>query len=225
VHLDVRTGHTGDGSRIPDAAWSGTASSVSPMTATTTLDWTTELLDQLRFHWDTALRPRLAGLTDDEYHWEPVPGAWGVRPRAEATSAYAAGAGDMVIDFAFPPPDPEPVTTIAWRLGHVIVGVFGMRVASHFGGPATDYGSFEYAATAAGALDQLDEQYRRWTDGVAALGDAGLARPCGPAEGPYADKPLATLVLHIHREVIHHGAEIALLRDLYRARPAGDPLR
>jgi hypothetical protein len=26
------------------------------------------------------------------------------------------------------------------------------------------------------------------------------------------------LVLHIHREVIHHGAEIALLRDLYRAR-------
>jgi hypothetical protein len=29
---------------------------------------------------------------------------------------------------------------------------------------------------------------------------------------------MATLVLHIHREVIHHGAEIALLRDLYGAR-------
>jgi hypothetical protein len=26
---------------------------------------------------------------------------------------------------------------------------------------------------------------------------------------------MATLVLHIHREVIHHGAEISLLRDLY----------
>jgi hypothetical protein len=24
-------------------------------------------------------------------------------------------------------------------------------------------------------------------------------------------------VLHINREVIHHGAEVALLRDLYRA--------
>jgi hypothetical protein len=26
---------------------------------------------------------------------------------------------------------------------------------------------------------------------------------------------MASLVLHINREVIHHGAEIALLRDLY----------
>jgi len=30
--------------------------------------------------------------------------------------------------------------------------------------------------------------------------------------------PLADLVTHIHREVIHHGAEIALLRDLYAHR-------
>jgi len=29
---------------------------------------------------------------------------------------------------------------------------------------------------------------------------------------------MATLVLHINRETIHHGAEIALLRDLYLAR-------
>jgi hypothetical protein len=28
------------------------------------------------------------------------------------------------------------------------------------------------------------------------------------------------LVLHINREAIHHGAEIALLRDLYRRRAA-----
>ena len=42
--------------------------------------------------------------------------------------------------------------------------------------------------------------------------------PCGPAEGPYADQPLAALVAHIHREVIHHGAEVALLRDLYAHR-------
>jgi hypothetical protein len=28
---------------------------------------------------------------------------------------------------------------------------------------------------------------------------------------------MAALVLHINREVIHHGAEVALLRDLYRA--------
>jgi hypothetical protein len=29
---------------------------------------------------------------------------------------------------------------------------------------------------------------------------------------------MAALVLHINREVLHHGAEIALLRDIYRWR-------
>jgi hypothetical protein len=31
---------------------------------------------------------------------------------------------------------------------------------------------------------------------------------------------MAALVLHINRETIHHGAEVALLRDLYRVRGA-----
>jgi hypothetical protein len=29
---------------------------------------------------------------------------------------------------------------------------------------------------------------------------------------------MAALVLHINREALHHGAEVALLRDLYRWR-------
>ncbi len=53
---------------------------------------------------------------------------------------------------------------------------------------------------------------------MAALGEEELARPCGPAEGPFAEAPLADLVLHINREMIHHGAEICLLRDLYLRR-------
>ena len=44
---------------------------------------------------------------------------------------------------------------------------------------------------------------------------ADLSKPVGPAEGPFAEEPMATLVLHINREAIHHLAEIALLRDLY----------
>lgn len=28
--------------------------------------------------------------------------------------------------------------------------------------------------------------------------------------------PVIGLVLHVHREVMHHGAEVCLLRDLYR---------
>ncbi|WP_030168049.1 DinB family protein [Spirillospora albida] len=181
------------------------------------IDWTGELADQLDHHWRMQLRPRLDGLTDDEYFWEPVPGAWSVRPRAEAVSPMAAGTGDLVIDFAYPEPDPPPVTTIAWRLGHIIVGVFGARVAAHFGGPPVDYPSFRYAASADEALDRLDDVYSAWRDGVRGLGPDDLARPCGPAEGPYGDRPMATLVLHINREAVHHGAEISLLRDLYRA--------
>ncbi|MDH6244861.1 DinB family protein [Mycobacterium sp. OTB74] len=163
---------------------------------------TTELGDQLEWHWQHQLRPRLNGLTDDEYFWQPVPNCWTVHP-------------DGSIDFAYPPPAPEPFTTIAWRLAHVIVGVLAMRNHSHFGGPPADYQSWPSATDADTALRQLDDAYADWIVGVRGLDAAALARPCGPAEGPYADLSMATLVLHINREVIHHGAEIACIRDLY----------
>lgn len=182
------------------------------------MKWNAALVDQLEYHWDALLRPKLEGLGDAEYRWEPAPGAWTVRPRAEAVTRPWGG-GDMVIDFEYPEPDPPPVTTIAWRLAHVIVGCLGMRTASHFGGPPTGYDTHEYASTAGEALAQLDAAHDRWVAGVRALGEEGLARPCRPAEGPFADEPLAVLVLHIHREVIHHGAEILLLRELFRVMP------
>lgn len=160
------------------------------------------LADQLDFHWSHQLRPRLDGLSDDEYFWQPVSDCWTVHP-------------DGGVDFSYPEPTPTPLTTIAWRLAHVIIGVFAMRNHSHFGGPAADYESWTYATDAATALAQLDAEYQRWTAGVRVLSDDDLNRPCGPAEGPYADEPMSVLVLHINREVIHHGAEIALLRDLY----------
>ncbi|MCB0997763.1 MAG: DinB family protein [Acidimicrobiales bacterium] len=181
------------------------------------MNWTTLLLDQLTFHWDHQVRPGLADLTDDEYHWEPVPGMWGIRPRAEARGAMAAGGGELVADFEFPEPTPVPLTTIAWRLGHVIVGIFGMRNAAHFGGPPMDYETVVWPGTAAEALAMLDAVYAGWIAGVAAMDDARLAEPVGEAEGDFAEYPYAALVLHIHREAIHHLAEVALLRDLYRA--------
>ncbi|MGH9043114.1 MAG: DinB family protein, partial [Acidimicrobiia bacterium] len=100
---------------------------------------------------------------------------------------------------------------------HVIVGVFGMRNASHFGGPPVDYQTVDWSPDAASALADLDEVYRVWTAGVAGLDSEGLARPVGPAEGPFAELPYSALVLHIHREAIHHLGEVLLLRDLYRA--------
>ena len=130
----------------------------------------------------------------------------------------AAGGGEFVMDFEYPEPEPAPVTTIAWRLGHVTVGVFGMRNASHFGGPAIDYHSVIWPADAASALSELDAAYERWTAGVAELAADDWARPVGPAEGPWAASPYASLILHINREAIHHMAEVLFLRDLFRNR-------
>ena len=177
--------------------------------------WNPLLRDQLAWHWTHQLRDRLDGLTDDEYFWEPVPGCWNVRPRGTGTAPVQAGSGAMTIDFAMPEPDPPPFSTIAWRLGHVIVGVLAMRNAAHFGRTPTDYQSYAYAPTAAEALAQLDAEYATWQAGVASLGEPGLARRCGEAEGPYADHPMAALILHINREMIHHLSEVCLLRDLH----------
>jgi DinB superfamily len=165
-------------------------------------DLTNQLADQLDWHWTNQLRPRLDGLTDAEYFWQPVPDSWTVHP-------------DGSIDFAFPQPDPTPFTTIGWRLAHVIVGVFAMRNHSHFGGPRADYQSWHYATDAKTAMQQLDDAYAIWITGVRRLDADDLAKPCGPAEGPYADYRMSELVLHINREAIHHGAEIACIRDLY----------
>ena len=108
------------------------------MSSKTTTVITDQLADQLDFHWTHQLRPRLGGLTDDEYFWAPVPNCWTVHP-------------DGAIDFDFPEPEPAPFTTIAWRLAHVIVGVLAMRDHSHFDGPPADYQSWPYATDAATA--------------------------------------------------------------------------
>ena len=59
------------------------------------LDWTSQLLEQLTWHWDNHVRPHLDGLTDHEYFWEPVKDCWSIGPRPEARTAMAAGAEDL----------------------------------------------------------------------------------------------------------------------------------
>ena len=122
---------------------------------------TDHLAEQLDFHWRTALRPRMEGLTDDEYFWEPVRDCWTVHREGS-------------IDFVYPEPQPAPFTTIAWRLAHVIVGVLAMRNHSHFGGPPADYRSWHYATDATTALRQLDDAVHRWITGVPRLQDDDL---------------------------------------------------
>lgn len=182
------------------------------------IDWTHELVDQLEFQWGNHLRPRLESLTDEQYLWEPVPGCWSIRRRADAAATAAAGADDTVIDYEFPEPEPPPFTTIAWRMGHIAIGIFGGRAGRHFGVGDVTYADVDWPLTAAGGLALLDHHHDAWIAGVSKLDADGLARPCGPAEGPFAEYPMAALVLHINREALHHGAEIATLLDLFTHR-------
>nr|WP_042195486.1 DinB family protein [Kibdelosporangium sp. MJ126-NF4]CEL22043.1 hypothetical protein [Kibdelosporangium sp. MJ126-NF4]CTQ92825.1 hypothetical protein [Kibdelosporangium sp. MJ126-NF4] len=178
------------------------------------MNWNQALREQFEWHWNHQLRARLDGLTDDEYFWSPVPDAWSVRPRGSSTAPIQVGAGDFTIDYAIPAPVPAAFTTIAWRLGHVIVGVLAARNASHFGAPSVSYESWEYAGTAAAALEQLEHQLDVWLTGVRGLTETGLLELVGDKE-PYPEAAMADLVLHIHRELIHHLSEVCLLRDLY----------
>jgi len=179
------------------------------------VDWNAELVDQLEWHWQHQLRPRLDRLTDDEYFWQPVRGCWTISKRGESSAPMSRGVGEFTMDYAMPPHDREPVTTIAWRLAHLIDG-FGPPTQPHFAVPSSDPPVIAYSGTAKAALHQLDEGYDAWIRDVRSLGAAGLARPQGAISPPaYADAPMARLILYTHVEVIHHGAEICLLRDLY----------
>ena len=181
------------------------------------VDWNGELVDQLESHWQHRLRPRLEGLTDDEYFWQPVPDCWTISRRGTSSAPQSLGAGEFTWDFG-EPQAPEPVTTIAWRLAHLIVGFAEMN-GTHFGGPPADIATFDYAGTAKEALRQLDDAHDAWVEGVRDLGNAGLAEPQGEKSPPeFADAPVARLVLYTSLEVFHHGAEICLLRDLYLRR-------
>lgn len=173
-----------------------------------TMEWNQQLIDQLDFAWTYQFLPRMDGLTDEEYLREPVPGCWNVQRGDDGRWTWP--------ERRFPEPDPPPFTTIAWRMTHIAIEVFGERASNHFGNGSFNAESAIIPGSAAEAMALLTEMYTAWREGVVAMGEEGLLRPCGPAEGPFAEYPFAALVLHITREFLHHAAEIMLLRDLYR---------
>ena len=207
---------------------------------------------------------RLAGLGDEEYLWEPVPGSWSIRRRGEAATPRAFGPGEWVLDLGdpdipaneyaevarqaaggmtvekiaddwsvsverveqilahtgTPEPDETPITTIAWRLGHLHF---------HFaGGWEWTFGErrrepkqlVDFTPSAAVALDRFWAVIDRWRDSVAAVTDEQLDT-VGFSQYPYGsdpDDPYIAVLSGANLEFIHHMAEIALLRDLWRAR-------
>jgi hypothetical protein len=159
-------------------------------------------------------RARLDGLSDAEYLWEPAPGSWTIRPRDH---------GRLAADWPLPRPGMEPFTTIAWRLWHLI-DMYGEDRAPRWldvpaQGPPIGFDDPDGGppATAAHAVTLLERAHERWDAHLALADDERLGQPIGRVAGPeYAQRTRAAYVLHMLDEFIHHGSELALLRDLWR---------
>jgi DinB family protein len=163
------------------------------------------ILEGLDNAWNPLLE-RLAGISDDEYTWEPVANCWTIRTSDD---------GSMVADWADPDPIPAPVTTIAWRCWHIAVDCLDSYSSRLFDSTGTGLSGVNWVRSADEAQQMLAAAWSAFRSGVAAWGDDGLWPLLGPKWGPYASYTNLDLALHAQREVIHHGAEIALLRDLY----------
>lgn len=168
------------------------------------------VLGLLDFVWPR-IRGRLDGMTDEEYLWQPAPGCWSVR---------LAGSGKWEAEVADPAPVPAPVTTIAWRTWHIgtqCLGGFALRL---FGTPLA-LEPTEWFPTAGAALDALDQAWSGFSSGCHALDDDAMSGELGPDWGRWAEASRADALLHVADEIIHHGAEVALLRDLHAAVGSG----
>jgi hypothetical protein len=173
------------------------------------------LVDQLNSSRDIS-QQRLLGLTDQEFLWEPAPGAWSIRRRGETVSSHPYGAGEWLLDFAVPQADPAPVTTIAWRLGHLYAGFSG-RWEWTFGERTHPKESIAFSPSAAEMLERFWAMMDRWTASVAAMTDdqldmIGFGQYPGGLD-PHI--PFIAIIWWTNREFTHHMSEIALLRDLW----------
>ena len=148
------------------------------------------------------LRTRLDGLTDDEYLWEPAPLAWSVRDTPEG----------LRFDFGLRPVEPAPITTIAWRLTHIIDLLREDRCPRVLGvPPAADVDEVWITMSAAEAISLLERSFATWRGYLDGTDPAHLL---DESEG-WPDR--LTFALHVIDELIHHAAEVSLLRDLYLA--------
>jgi uncharacterized damage-inducible protein DinB len=161
------------------------------------------------------LRERLAGLSDEEYLWEPAAGCWSVRRREAARSSHPLGGGDWVFDYALEDPDPPPFTTIAWRLMHLTDVLGGYRLVLGGGAPTDTW--MEPTPVAAAGIALWNEQATAFLRALEDEDDESLQRSVQVPWWPEA-APRWAVVVNVVTEAIHHGAEIGVLRDLYARR-------
>jgi hypothetical protein len=173
-----------------------------------------DVLDSLDQVWEQ-IATRRGQMTQHEYLWEPAGACWSVR---RAGTAGTAGIVGIVDGAEGDEPETAPITTIAWREWHIAVDCLDSYSRRLFGRTGTGVEGATWVLDADESGRMLDRSWRNFRGGVADAGPDWLLEPLGDAWGPYAESSHLALVLHAQHEVAHHGAEIALLRDLHAAR-------
>jgi len=177
-------------------------------------DWgTTRLADALRHQLTDAwavIEPNLAGLTDEEYLWEPpgASGCWGIRLRDEAAAPLVWGKGEWVVESSWEPPTPPPFTTVGWRLmhGYDCLNDYFAR-GMHLG--LKDWNDIEVPGHAAEAVALMTDLVLTIDETLGAIDDELLRR-----QAEHDPRPAWATVQFGMLEATHHCAEVGVLRSL-----------
>jgi hypothetical protein len=195
---------------------------------------------EVLLHWMTLIDRYTLGrafhrLTQEEFDWEPHPGAWGIRRREICSTPNASGdpAGDWVSDqdwqvqmSSWPmnsEAEPnEPMTTTGWLLNHFGAAPGLTAELDFLGGSVTPTLEGYRQMWGYTIIPTVDEAVTRFHDGWAALGtalrdttDEMLERDCHGHPHKRGDHAVAALL----NEVSHHGTQICTLRDVFSHRP------
>ena len=155
------------------------------------------------------LRRRLEGIEADELLWEPAPGSWSVRTGADSSAFMDFGLGGTSM---VPAITPAPVTTIAWRLAHIVDLLKEDRCATLLGlEPEASAGELWLTTRPEEMFDYLARAHATWRGYLSRTDPVALLHP--------VDRwgTRLSFVHHIINEFVHHAAEVGVLRDLWSA--------
>ncbi len=193
------------------------------------------LLDSMLFIEMYTLNRAWTHLTDDEMFWEPVAGSWNVRRADECVTPTPFRDGDWAVDFDWDLAAAEvedrgltPLPTIGWLLWHV--GSLPERVtqldflegdrSAESGWTSPYLAPHPVFTNATDAVEAMRAGWRALDLALRSASDEHLEVPTrfwsyGGAPGPATTG--AQIVASVLNEVSHHGTQICVLRDLYRA--------
>ena len=148
------------------------------------------------------LHARIADLGDEEMAWAPASDSLRMGESAPRVTHYDG--------------QPSPVATIGWRLEHIAAGLTDPRVPQWLSFDATVPPVPEHA-TADAVRRWLADAGSWFCSFVGSIDDEHLQQPMGAIAGQWGTSARAGFVCHLTNEAIHHGAEVGVLRDLWRA--------